>query len=190
MRPGSLLFCAASHPSTLTGMQTRFLLCSSLLVSLAGCSSAAGSGDACHDVSSLDCAPADATLLLLCAEQWGSAHATPLVCENVSPPGNCRALETIVTCTDAVVGRVWCCGEDTASTCALHDDSCDGPTSVELADRCATALGSGYGQVVTCGLNDGPADCFSLSAYSPGLRVTCGSALDLAVWCCRAPSNQ
>lgn len=150
-----------------------------------GAGGVGGMGDACHVMTGLDCAPPVATFESECVAQWGPAHPDPLLCEDVTPDGNCRALEDFATCGE-LAGRVWCCGENTAATCAPFDDAaCDGPTAAELAGRCGQAFGAAYSALVTCGADDGPADCKSLSAYSPGLLVACGGEIDLAVWCCK-----
>ncbi len=141
-------------------------------------------GDTCHAMAELVCASPVETFGSECIAQWGPAHPDPLLCEDVTPDGNCHALEDFATCGE-LVGRVWCCGDNTAATCVPFDDAaCDGPTAAELAGRCGQAFGVAYSVPVTCGADDGPADCKSLSAFSPGLLVACGVEVNLAVWCC------
>jgi hypothetical protein len=166
-------------------MRTPIPLVLSLSFAALACGPNQGGPDVCHDAqAAMTCAPESTDLEALCAATFGTARPDPYVCESVNPAGNCAkpGPEAYAVC-DGASGCVWCCGEP--SECLPYSEQCDGPALEDVSARCAEVFGAGFSEVRTCELLEGPAGCYSLSAYSPGLRVHCdGLPLERAVWCC------
>ncbi len=138
--------------------------------------------DACYSVAELSC-PSEPS----CA-RFGESHASPLVCEQVTPAGNCLPLDEFTSdhsasCGD-VSGDVWCCGPDSDASCLPFDDAaCDGPSLADVTGSCETAFGAKYTTPRTCLPSDGPASCKNLSRMSQGPNPTCNGE-SRVVWCC------
>jgi hypothetical protein len=151
-----------------------------LVVGLAGCASAQ---DTCHPVSELSCSPEPS-----CAEYFDESHAIPVVCERVTPAGNCRPLDEFTPDHSAscgvVSGDVWCCGPDSDASCLPFDDAaCDGPSLADVTGTCEATFGAGYAVPRTCLSADGPGGCKNLSRMSQGPKPMCGGE-SRDVWCC------
>lgn len=146
-------------------------------------------GDACHSMADLSCTPDASHEAGSCAMYFGGSHPDPLVCEQVTPAGNCLPLDEFTadhasSCEGgSIAGDVWCCGPDSSASCAPFDDAaCDGASSEDLAGRCVVAFGGEFSTPYTCAPDDGPATCKNLSRFSTALP-TCGGE-PRVLWCC------
>ncbi len=153
-----------------------------LLIALAGCGSP--EQDTCYSIADLSCSQEPAP----CGQYLGESYTTQLVCEQVTPAGNCRPLDEFTSdhsaSCGAISGDVWCCGPDSDASCLPFDDvACDGPSLDDVTGKCEAAFGSGFVLPRTCLPSDGPASCKNLSRMSQERKPTCaGESRD--VWCC------
>lgn len=152
-----------------------------LLTVLAGCSST--ERDTCYSIADLSCSQDPAP----CAQYFDESYTTQVVCEQVTPTGNCRPLDEFTSdhsaSCGAVSGDVWCCGPDSDASCLpFDDDACDGPSLDDVTVECEAAFGAGYALPRTCLPSDGPTSCKNLSRMNQG-KVTCAGELR-DVWCC------
>lgn len=151
-----------------------------LLMTLAGCST---ERDTCYSIDELSCSREPAP----CAMYFGATYATQVVCEQVTPAGNCRPLDEFTpdhsaSCGD-VSGDAWCCSPDSDASCLPFDDvACDGPSLTDVVAMCETAFGAGYVAPRTCLPSDGPGSCKNLSRMGQ-LTPTCDGE-SRNVWCC------
>lgn len=148
-------------------------------------------GDTCHVMAELSCSPDAVTMAGSCLRFFGAANPDPIVCEGVSPDGNCLPLDEFTSedtssCEGGdIAGMVWCCGENSSASCVPFDDaSCDGTSAADLVGRCVEAFGDGYPDVYTCAPGDGPATCKNLSRFGGGDSEPLCGGVPRVLWCC------
>ena len=154
-----------------------------------GAGGGSNAGDTCHPMADLSCSPDAASKAALCAQFFGAANPDPIVCEGVTPDGNCCPLDEFTSddtssCEGgSIAGMVWCCGANSSASCLPFDDAaCDGTSAADLVGRCEEAFGDGYSAVFTCAPGDGPATCKNLSRHKGGRPVCDG--VERVLWCC------